>query len=1153
MKKTRRKIWETALSVLCAACMGTAFLGALGACSDEGETPPPTTSDPTEKPVSALPEYYETYAVGETVSIRSYEYSVNGESVMLCGALIKDGATYASVTPEAPESDYAFKEAGEYTLVWYYVKDGVQKIVKNEELTVGNQPYFNVVFASEYLTGETISLTAECIYEARSFDASVEVLSPYNEAVALSDMALTFSENGTYKVTYSAKLGNETFTRDYWLTAVGRAQYYADYINPVSGVQSVTGEVTAPDYIADYIDPADPDGEAKATGGKGVLVEMDGQGAFRYRNIVDLNTLDKSTDIVKLAVLGSDGYDVLTNLEIKLIDVYDNDNTVSFHLQKVQNKSVTGTAEWVYANVLYKNVKYSINANGGMYVNSRYGKGMNVMFSTDLLTTDLSYNAETGKGSGNGAQNGDVAKATWGHFQIDYANRQFYVYTGQYNSKQSAKAQTLIVDLDEPDQVGTDNEWQGFTTGEAYIEISVSAQGSKTGVILQEIAGEKLYSDNENDGAPSAFFAEKTDGMLPTGETDTFYPFAAPAYSLDIIDGKVLQPEYEVVGLKREIIPGLKYKEVDFAEKGFTPAQEGRYFVTYRLRDRDGNVSEQTEYFDIVNDLGEMSLQCSYELPTAFTVGEYFTVPKLIKQGFSYLSEASESVSYNGAEYASRTYERIFLDKAGTITFKCAYKDFLGREYTYERSYPVTVSEKPITNMLGTVPKYAIKGKTIVLPDMTAIDYNKETTGGKSNAEWKLLVDGQSIDTTERSVKITKNHGETTSVEYVVGNETAYSYEIKVVEANYLGDRFYPTSGDAQSITKKDCVSLTATTDSTVDYVNALILDETTYTIPLTFTLTEAQTGAFESVDLYYEDYENAEACVFVRITKDGNVVYAQINGEGERYPVTKTNGTYNFAYTIATNTFTFATKEVVDTTAAGKDFSGFASKLVNVRFVFNGVEAETQLNVYALSSLTFISTYESDGVTIKKYVDKSRPALVSETTYRDNSMGLGSTMFIPAIEARTALSGLVTARITVTSPSGKNVIKNQNAYNDQSFTLDEYGDYKITYTVPMGLGTEEIVYNFRVYPKELPTITLSKALQATYKGGTKLTIPALQVDGATEYEAKVYLVKPDYSREKVEAGKEIALTQYGTYRLEAVVTDEFNTTYESWTFKVEE
>lgn len=1148
MKKNKKTIWKAILGGLCTACMTVTVLGMASACSEtSGTTPPPTSQ---EKPVSALPETYETYAVGETLAIRSYVHIVNGESVMLCGALIKDGTTYAEVNHDEPEMNYVFTETGEYTIVWYYIKDGTQTIVKNQSFTVGKQPYFNIAFASEYMTGETVSLMAECMYEGQSFNSSVAALSPKNEPVAVSDMELTLSENGKYKVTYSAKIGNETFTRDYWFTVVGRAQDYADYIQPIGGVQNVTSEFVAPDYIADYIEKGDD--PATALGGKGLLVEMDGQGAFRYRNIVDLNTIDKETDLVKLAVLGSDGYDALANLEIKLIDVYDQENTVSFHLQKVENTSAAGKVEWIYANVLYKNVKYSINSNGGMYVNSRYGKGTNIVFDTGLLKTDLFYNAETGIGTGNNAQNGDVAKATWGHFAIDYADKAFYVMTGQYNSLQAKKVQSKIVDLDDPDQIGVDNEWQGFTTGEAYIEISVSAPGAKTGVILQEIAGEKLYQDNDNDKGPSAWFVEKTDGMLPIGETDTFYPFASVSYSQDIIDGKILFPEYEVVALQREIIENFKYSPVQFTQDGFTPTQEGRYKITYKTWDQDGNESQQTETFDIVNNLGEMALRFSYELPTSFIVGSYFNVPKINKQGFSYLSKVQESITYNGTEYANQTNKRIFLDKAGTIVIKCAYKDFLGREYAYEQSYGVNVSEKVVTNMLGVVPKYAIKGKTIVLPDMTAVDYNKETVAGKSNTSWKLIVDGQEIDTLERSVRIKKNHGETISVAYMVKDETICCYEIKVIETNYLGDRFYATNENAQVCTQKDHVSLTATGNSVVEYINAFILDESTYSIPFRFTLTQAQADAFESIDVYYTDYENSDICVFVRLTKDNDTVYAQINGMGERYTVSKANGQYNIAYMKTTKTFSFASKKVVKTTAGGNDFNGFTSKLFNVRFVFNGVTQATQLNVYNLSALTLRSSYASDGVTLKKYTDNSRPSLVSEKTFRDNSMELGSIMFIPAIEARTALSGLLTARITVTSPSGKKIVDDQNAYNDQSFKLQEFGDYKIIYTVPMGLGMEDIIYSFRVYPMATPEIMQSNTFAESYKGGAKITIPKITVSGMTDYEINCYLVKPDYTREKVEIGEKFTLTQYGTYRLEIVVTDEFNTVYKCWTFKVE-
>ena len=158
MKKNTKRIF---LIALCLSLLLSVF--AFVGCKDrDGDI---NTDGENNVIVSTLPEYFETYAVGETIYIENSNVKVNGKTYLLYGVLIKDGNIYTTLTPEQSFVTYRFEESGKYSVLYYYVDNGVQYILKNVDFTVGVQPYFNIAFKSEYLVNETIALTADCVYE----------------------------------------------------------------------------------------------------------------------------------------------------------------------------------------------------------------------------------------------------------------------------------------------------------------------------------------------------------------------------------------------------------------------------------------------------------------------------------------------------------------------------------------------------------------------------------------------------------------------------------------------------------------------------------------------------------------------------------------------------------------------------------------------------------------------------------------------------------------------------------------------------------------------------------------------------------------------------------------------------------------------------
>ncbi len=1118
MKQKTKKILQLTLSLLFSACL---IGGAATAFSNE-ETSPLTVYavDNVESlAVTTTPEYFDDYGVGETLAINNYETVVDGKTTTLYAVLQKDYEVFALLTPEMEQVTYEFSETGTYNVVYYaQASDNQKTVVKNIRFTVGNQPYIDVVFDAEYMVNTTVSMQAECVFGNKKTMPSIFVKSPTGKVVELTDYAAKLTECGKYTVAYNAEMDGATISRTYYLTVTGSSNSYADYLINVSGVTDVESNVQAPDWAA---------------AGTGVRVTGGSFAAFRYTNIVDVDTITKADNMVNFLPLGTDGYSTLSKIMIKFIDVYDETNVIAYECCYVKLSD-----PYTYCKIQYKDILKARKGAGtpGFFENTMYGLGAGgVHFDVERY----------------GFLEDKYGNLKWLRTQMDHAERKFFLTRGNIGA---ADYQDEILDLDDPTHVGYGNEWSGFTTGEVYIQIELTGKGSQTGCIVQEIAGEKLYGEKTSTKGPDILFEVEENGKLPTGVVGKYYPFPEVQYSIDAMDGKYFKPEYEIVRLEQSLFDGLKYQEIKLSSsEGFTPESAGTYCITYQVIDNNGNVGQRQIDFDVKDDLGEKGVAYDYEMPQSFNVGTNFTVPKLIPTGFSYLLKQEESIEYNGVDYVDNVGELVFLDSAGTITIKCSYKDYLGETYEFEKEYAVVASESAITELKGVIPKYVLKGRAIVLPNLSAINYSKEPSSAEYYPTWKLTVDGQEIDTNERTVDITKNHGEIMEVAYVVEGKTVYSAQMQVVEANYLADRFFVTSGSLSTTNTAKGVELTATTNSTVDFINPLIVDNSVTKLPITLAVV-ADKANFEYVDVYFEDYVYSDIRVFVRITYTADGLFGQVNGEGEVLPLAesvKYEG-LTMTYNIPFNAFEFTSRLVVKKDVNGNVFNGFPSNRINVSFDIQGVSGETKICVSELGLFGMLSQFDDDG-NLEKYEDKAIPTIVSEGNFRDNSFVYGTTAYFPAIEARTMLSGLTTAKLTVTSPSGKVILNNVNAYNDYSFKIDEYGTYKIVYSVPFRSTIYKFNYNARVFKEIFPEVSLKTKLQETYKVGTTLTIPEAIIDGAGEkLTTQYYIMLPDTSLVSVKAGDKIKLEECGTYKLQVVVIDEYNVTFETWKFKVE-
>lgn len=1046
--------------------------------------------------------YFSTYGVDETISINNVTENIGGEKISLSASLQKDYVPLATLSQDDMQVLYTFTETGKYSLMYYYCDNsGRQTIVKEYEFTVNLQPYIDVVFAPKYKTDSSVEIQKPCKQGNTVVDSVVEIKTPSGEKRIVTSDTLTFDENGIWEITYSAKFGGRNISRTYCVCVDGRSDRFSDYFTPINGISEIRNDMPSPSYARE---------------GKGVGIIVDESGTFRFNNVIDVNSLTREKNLIKLLPLSEGGYQNVKELSVKLIDVYDTSNFIKM----IVYSRIWDPVEWVYCNLEYKATQYATNDKGEILIDPYTGLGTNVQFDGALLKQ-----AEQVDGA---KHYGDAA---WFEAQFDPMQKQFFVYAYVYEGGHQNK-QMLLADLDDPKYVGYGNEWSGFATGEVYLEVEIKTAGTG-GVIVQEICGEKLFGEEKSTETPSLFFAEEQNGLFPTGKTGEFYPLPEPAYSVDVIDGKRGKPDYEILKVEKEIIENVRYETVsDFSRDGFVPSSAGNYRVVYGVTDRDGNTGTSAKKLSVQDTFGDKTVPI--DLPEKFAVGETFTIPEIVPNGLSRLVKSEVSVRYLGQEYSDCAGESIFLKEAGEIVVEYLFRDYFGDTLQDKITVPVVVQDKPIVTVNGTLPKYAIKGSTIVLPGLNAVNYAKIGTD-EFNVPWTLEASGDTVDVVSRQLTIDKEHGETIDIVYKVNGVIIHQAEITVVDAQYLGDRFYAISGSISTNNTESHVEIVTGADAKIDFINPFIFDSETKTFPVVIDIPDDKAN-FSHIDLYFEDYLDESIRVFLRLTHEGyGKVFAQLNGQGGKIALEKTeDGTYGFSYNILRKMFESSARIVLKNKVDGTEFTGFSSNRMSLRIAFSGVTAQSELHVYRLGNLYFQS--ELDG-----NVDNLVPVLISKQSYLENSFMYGTEICVPAMEARTELSGLRPASVTIIAPSGKKIVDNENGYNEYRFLAEEYGIYKIEYTIPFRNSVWKKNYTFRVHKESLPEISIESS-SAEYRNGDTLTLPTVAVTNTDgNYEVEYAAICPNGKVVLLQTGETVKLDQNGLWLLQVTVSDGYN------------
>lgn len=862
----------------------------------------------------------------------------------------------------------------------------------------------------------------------------------------------------------------------------------------------------------------------------GVNVDLAQGDKFVYNKIIDLNDLAPTDDLVNLYVvpktIGRPDFQVLT---ITLTDIYDSTNMVMISGTNVRDGYTESTGHWEY-----EYSKYTCYIKGGstnqplsgwqgssLHVNNTYGYSALCSFC----------------GLGPGGTSMDTDRFT---VSFDYQERQV-LKDGRY-----------VIDLDNPNDFT--EMWNGFTTGEVILSISLSDAGS---FVITDIANEKLTSDLVflDNVKPVVTVDYEGYEEVPNTMLGLPYPlFEATAQDSYAGALEVSRKVYfDYAGAKEEIA---------IVNGAFTPLKVGTYTVENSAVDYCGNVG--VECYEIVVAPTSSPIIASIVSSTKITsgkMGDKITVADInIAGGYGNLEVERAVYDQNGNEIKiTNGYFVPFTAGAYTVEYKVS--DYVGQTKTLKYTVAVEESDLPVFLEEVNLPRYVMNGKQYELPLLSGYAFSTGVAVEKQSEIW--VKDGKGSRKLDSNIylAVVTSNGMDIEITYKLqdgGKECSQTYVVKgyiTTKENgaMVMKSYFVSSANVTASEESD--KLTYTTSSsgeTISFINPVLAEG--------FLLDLSLVGMSNAnvITLTLTDYENSNLKVSAKIQKNGSASVLTING-------TKTYDLPNVAfgglgkYTLRFNNIYsqlgVTSNESTAWFSIDSSNNYFASGKVYLDIEFTQVSGESSLQLFELN-----------GQNLKQLaVDLLRPsvALFGSTVALKYELGQNVTT-IKAIGAD-VLDPYVKTTLTVTD-ANKNVVTDVNgvklqgvsASEEWTFNLASYGNYTILYTATDSnnkMGSYQYVVGATDDIK--PTLHLEYRVVENAKVGDIIYVPSARGEDNVTKNVKVgyYIITPDgvlhyFNRELYDSFK---VSVQGEYVIRyTLIDDAGNMTLKDFTIVVE-
>ena len=843
-----------------------------------------------------------------------------------------------------------------------------------------------------------------------------------------------------------------------------------------------------------------------------------GQGStFVYNKIIDLNDLAPTDNLVNLYVVPEEiGKPDFYALTITMTDIYDSTNKVMISGQNVSDGYSNG--EW-----LYEYSQYTCYIKGGstnqplsgwqgnsLHVGNTYGYSALCSFC----------------GLGASGKSMDTDRFT---VSFDYQERRV-LKDGNY-----------VIDLDNPNDFT--EMWNGFTTGEVILSISLSDAGT---IVIKDIANETLDSKTlfMDEQAPViAVDYEGYEHNIPGGMLGMPYAIfdasAKDSYSGDLDVVKKVYYDYD----------GVK-EDVELQGDSFTPLKVGTYTVEYSATDWCGNVS--VESFDVVvNAAGRLitaSIVSSTKVTSGLT-GDIIPIADIkASGGYGALNTSIQVYDANNQVVAQRNGGFVPLS-AGEYTVEYTISDYIGQVKTLKYTVSVALRDEPVLVDDVVLPRYVMNGKKYALPVLSGYVFEN---GSIVEAQADIWVkDGGELRRLDGNiyVPVITANGMDVEVFYKLqrdGKESVKSYVMKgyiTTKSNGTMDMksYFVTNGNVTATEEKDKLTYaTSTSGDSISFINPILaegfslqfsLGNMANAQALTFTLTDYENRALKAVAVIEKTGDTS-----CRLVINGEKIYDLKGiyfGNTNKYYIQFNNIFSQFGISDGSSASWFS--------LSGEANNYFTSGKVYLDVEFTSVSGKSTLQLFNLN-----------GQNLKQLaIDLLRPSIAVFETVVGKKYAIGDKVSTALAVGLDVLEPYAVTTVSVLDANGKpvtdvNGVTLQNVAADVSweFEITAYGYYSVVYTV-QDSSNKKGSYQYAVSAVDdiKPALTLECRVVETANVNDTIYIPlATGKDNASkEVAVGYYVITPDgvlhyVKRDLYDSFK---VTNAGTYIIRYTLTDE--------------
>ena len=1024
------------------------------------------------------------------------------------------------ISEEFASNNFKFENAGIYTIKYTPENSNINCEQTFTVRSENNGYAFNILDNKDTcLVGdEFIVPDAYLVLNGEEVKANHIVIFP--DGASYSNIKFKVTQAGTHKIIYSATVNGIKYSQTKLVNAYVKGSEMFINNSPDGLPLSITeGKHNMTDNL------------------NGVIITSEERGSVRYKNVIDLSQKSKDDMLIDLIVMPTvQGQEDFKRIVITLTDIYDCNNFVRIELNDPAGRDECGgTSTYVTAGA---NGQTQIGINGNKVWEHVYED----LYYTPYYPVSYGYSALHSFSSR--VYHVPLEMQTF-KLYFDLEERAVYGSESWYNTWNNPTTKSyLITDLDDP-KLYT-KLWDGFTTGEVYMDITTSGLESVRNTGAKEKARYMILGIDGVSFSDYTFKDTKAPELkvdlpeeIPLGENNMPYRiFDAVAY--DISNG-VINPKVNVYydyGKDTCV-------QVDVKNGYFKPIYSGMYSIVYTASDIYGNTAIKVVDVNVKRSLSPINIQTLSYNTTTFVGVPISLADVKVSGGTQSNYTITKNVYYDG-QLVELDGDSILPLRAGSYDVVISVKDYVGNATTISYQITATISDLPILNEEIVLSNYYINDLTYYLPVYEAIDYSDPSNPIRIKPVVST-IDASGEKVLGSDLIYTPNVADKNDVVKIIYSYTSSQGKIlqivkEIPAINPLtqtGDidktAYFVVEGNAELIAHSDKIEYEISSNVSLEFTKTLLANK----FSAVFNVDKSNAN-MEVIVLTLTDSLDSSKSVKIDVIREAGKTTSQVRiNNGAKQTINWSFDVGNTNCELYYDNQTFMVYGVgksiiarIDTYADGSKFNGFESGSVYLKIDVIGVTAKTSFNVISINNQTFNSVM----------FDTVAPSIVFEKELMLRSK-VGEVVYLPSAYAGDVLGDASIVKVSVrdmqtnkyvTDVKG-NVLYEVSAEEASSFIPTNSGKYFVQYYCVDNSGNEtyEDRYIF-VSAVEIQPLVI-KGIPSSANVGKKIKLPRPEASDGVNY--FIIVVSPTGYEEIIKENS-FKITMKGTYIVKYVSFD---------------